>query len=79
MAPRIASGVPAPMPQAPAADECGDQTDDTYPMKRLPKMKPDRYCRQRDKGNAEDFDDLKAMFVIVMMVVFMIATFMMFH
>jgi hypothetical protein len=41
-------------------------------------MEPDCCCRQRDKGHAEDFDDLKAMFVIGMMVVGMIATFMMF-
>jgi len=62
-----------------AANECGDQTDDTYLMKRLPKMEPDRYCRKRDKSNAEGFDDLKAMFLIAMMVVVMIATIMMFH
>src|ERR1700730_6973949 len=32
-----------------AANECGDQTDDTYPMKRIPKMETAPVCSQRDK------------------------------
>src|SRR5580698_853576 len=51
-----------------SADECGDQANNAYPMKRLPKMEPDCCCRQCDKDHAKNFKKFKTMFVIIMMV-----------
>jgi hypothetical protein len=36
-------------------------------MKRLPQMEPDCHCGQRDKDNTKNFDEFKAMFIVVVM------------
>src|SRR5580704_8395254 len=48
-----------------SADECGDKAKNAYPMKRLPKMEPDRRRRERHENNAENIDDLKVVVMIV--------------
>jgi len=44
------------------ADQRGHQTDDAHAGERLPKAKPDGYCSQRHKDNAEHLQKFKAVF-----------------
>ena len=52
------------------ADQRGHQSDHADPVKRLPQMEPDRRRRECDEDDTENLDDFKAVFMVVVMIVF---------
>jgi hypothetical protein len=53
-----------------AADQSYGQSDHADSMKRLPQVKPDGRCSDRDEDDSQKIDDLESMVMIVMFVIF---------